>query len=214
MGQERTSPVHLASPLYPRKRTLSVATGLSALCNLSKNASAELSAPREPRGGNHVQSNDGRSHSCRVAVAAFPKPACVCGCNTDNLSLSWGSKLIPLQLEPFKAAIKENGETAVRVEPGCRGFSAARCRPCAHQRPRSRAGEGIEAWSAGAAIACLAKELAAGIPGSKRVNSKFASSSKRNQGRATLPRDRRESEAGWARRHEQHCLAAIEMLDH
>ena len=24
------------------------------------------------------------------------------------------------QLEPFKAAIKENGETAVRVEPGCR----------------------------------------------------------------------------------------------
>jgi quinol monooxygenase YgiN len=28
------------------------------------------------------------------------------------------------QLEPFKAAIKENGETAVRVEPGCRGFSA------------------------------------------------------------------------------------------
>jgi quinol monooxygenase YgiN len=30
----------------------------------------------------------------------------------------------PSQLEPFKAAIKENGETAVRVEPGCRGFSA------------------------------------------------------------------------------------------
>jgi quinol monooxygenase YgiN len=28
------------------------------------------------------------------------------------------------QLEPFKAAIKENGETAVRVEAGCRGFSA------------------------------------------------------------------------------------------
>jgi quinol monooxygenase YgiN len=28
------------------------------------------------------------------------------------------------QLEPFKAAIKENGETAVRVEPGCRGFNA------------------------------------------------------------------------------------------
>jgi quinol monooxygenase YgiN len=30
----------------------------------------------------------------------------------------------PSQLEPFKAAIKENGETAVRLEPGCRGFSA------------------------------------------------------------------------------------------
>jgi quinol monooxygenase YgiN len=30
----------------------------------------------------------------------------------------------PAQLEPFKAAIKENGETAVRVEPGCRSFSA------------------------------------------------------------------------------------------
>jgi quinol monooxygenase YgiN len=30
----------------------------------------------------------------------------------------------PSQLEPFKAAIKENGETAVRVEPGCKGFSA------------------------------------------------------------------------------------------
>jgi quinol monooxygenase YgiN len=30
----------------------------------------------------------------------------------------------PAQLEPFKAAIKENGETAVRVELGCRGFSA------------------------------------------------------------------------------------------
>jgi quinol monooxygenase YgiN len=30
----------------------------------------------------------------------------------------------PAQLEPFKAAIKENGETAVRVEPGCRGFNA------------------------------------------------------------------------------------------
>jgi quinol monooxygenase YgiN len=30
----------------------------------------------------------------------------------------------PSQLEQFKAAIKENGETAVRVEPGCRGFSA------------------------------------------------------------------------------------------
>ena len=60
----------------------------------------------------------------------------------------------------------------------------------------SRNGEGIEARSAGAAIAGLAKELAAAIPGSKGVNSKFASSSKRNQGRATLPRDRRESEAG------------------
>jgi hypothetical protein len=46
-------------------------------------------------------------------------------------------------------------------------------------------------------------------------NSKFAS--KRNQGPVTLPRDRRENEAfkqAWARRHEQHCLAAIEMLDH
>ena len=30
----------------------------------------------------------------------------------------------PSQLEPFKAAIKENGETAVRVEPGCRSFNA------------------------------------------------------------------------------------------
>src|SRR5262245_66540776 len=30
----------------------------------------------------------------------------------------------PSQLEPFKAAIKENGEAAVRVEPGCRSFSA------------------------------------------------------------------------------------------
>jgi quinol monooxygenase YgiN len=30
----------------------------------------------------------------------------------------------PSQLEQFKAAIKENGETAVRVEPGCRGFNA------------------------------------------------------------------------------------------
>ena len=30
----------------------------------------------------------------------------------------------PGRLEPFKAAIKENGETAVRVEPGCRSFSA------------------------------------------------------------------------------------------
>jgi quinol monooxygenase YgiN len=30
----------------------------------------------------------------------------------------------PAQLEAFKAAIKENGETAVRVEPGCRGFNA------------------------------------------------------------------------------------------
>jgi quinol monooxygenase YgiN len=29
------------------------------------------------------------------------------------------------QLEAFKAAIKENGETAVRVEPGCLGFNAA-----------------------------------------------------------------------------------------
>src|SRR5262245_58220884 len=58
------------------------------------------------------------------------------------------------------------------------------------------------------------QELAAG-PGSKGVNSKFAS--KRNQGPATLQRDRRENEAfkqAWARRHEQHCLAAIEMLDH
>ena len=27
-------------------------------------------------------------------------------------------------MEPFKAAIKENGETAVRAEPGCLGFSA------------------------------------------------------------------------------------------
>src|SRR5437588_9199647 len=30
----------------------------------------------------------------------------------------------PAQLEPFKAAIKENGETAVRAEPGCLGFNA------------------------------------------------------------------------------------------
>jgi quinol monooxygenase YgiN len=30
----------------------------------------------------------------------------------------------PSQLDAFKAAIKENGETAVRVEPGCRGFNA------------------------------------------------------------------------------------------
>jgi quinol monooxygenase YgiN len=28
------------------------------------------------------------------------------------------------QLDKFKAAIKENGETAVRVEPGCRSFNA------------------------------------------------------------------------------------------
>jgi quinol monooxygenase YgiN len=28
------------------------------------------------------------------------------------------------QLEQFKAAIKENGETAVRAEPGCLGFNA------------------------------------------------------------------------------------------
>jgi quinol monooxygenase YgiN len=33
-------------------------------------------------------------------------------------------ELDPSQVEPFKAAIKENGETAVRVEPGCLGFSA------------------------------------------------------------------------------------------
>ena len=30
----------------------------------------------------------------------------------------------PSHLEGFKAAIKENGETAVRVEPGCLGFNA------------------------------------------------------------------------------------------
>jgi len=30
----------------------------------------------------------------------------------------------PAQLEPFKAAIKEIGETLVRIEPGCQGFSA------------------------------------------------------------------------------------------
>src|SRR4249920_383273 len=30
----------------------------------------------------------------------------------------------PAQLEPFKAAIKENGETAVRVELGWRSFGA------------------------------------------------------------------------------------------
>jgi quinol monooxygenase YgiN len=30
----------------------------------------------------------------------------------------------PSQLELFKAAIKENGETAVRIEAGCLGFSA------------------------------------------------------------------------------------------
>jgi quinol monooxygenase YgiN len=33
-------------------------------------------------------------------------------------------KIDPAQLEQFKAAIRENGETAVRVEPGCRSFSA------------------------------------------------------------------------------------------
>src|SRR5262245_9310230 len=58
------------------------------------------------------------------------------------------------------------------------------------------------------------QELAAD-PGSKGVNSKFAS--KRNQGPATLPKDRRENapiKQAWVRRHEQHCLAAIEMLDH
>jgi quinol monooxygenase YgiN len=30
----------------------------------------------------------------------------------------------PAQLEQFKAAVKENGEAAVRVEPGCREFNA------------------------------------------------------------------------------------------
>lgn len=30
----------------------------------------------------------------------------------------------PSGLEAFQAAVKENAETAVRVEPGCRGFSA------------------------------------------------------------------------------------------
>ena len=30
----------------------------------------------------------------------------------------------PSQVEAFKSAIKENGETAVRVEPGCLGFNA------------------------------------------------------------------------------------------
>jgi quinol monooxygenase YgiN len=30
----------------------------------------------------------------------------------------------PAQIEPFKTAIKENGETAVRAEPGCLSFNA------------------------------------------------------------------------------------------
>jgi quinol monooxygenase YgiN len=30
----------------------------------------------------------------------------------------------PAQIDKFKAAIKENGETAVRVEPGCKSFNA------------------------------------------------------------------------------------------
>jgi len=30
----------------------------------------------------------------------------------------------PSQLEPFKAAIKDNAETAVRAEPGCLAFNA------------------------------------------------------------------------------------------
>jgi quinol monooxygenase YgiN len=30
----------------------------------------------------------------------------------------------PAQLEQFKAAIKENGETAVKAEPGCLAFNA------------------------------------------------------------------------------------------
>jgi len=58
---------------------------------------------------------------------------------------------------------------------------------------------------------------AAALAGSTGIKSKLASSSKRYQGRATLPSERRESEPlsqAWARRHEQHCLAAIEMLDH
>ena len=77
----------------------------------------------------------------------------------------------------------------------------------------SRNGEGIEAWSAGAAIAGLAKELAAGIPGSKGVNSKLLQARKGTKGALHYQGIDEKAKQAWARRHEQHCLAAIEMLD-
>jgi hypothetical protein len=77
-------------------------------------------------------------------------------------------------------------------------------------------GDKTRASPAATALAAGGRECGGHSSRSFRLgNSKFAS--KRNQGPVTLPRDRRENEAfkqAWARRHEQHCLAAIEMLDH
>jgi quinol monooxygenase YgiN len=52
--------------------------------------------------------------SARVAADAIP----------GQFVLVVELEIDPAQLEPFKAAIKENGETAVRAEPGCLSFNA------------------------------------------------------------------------------------------
>jgi hypothetical protein len=77
----------------------------------------------------------------------------------------------------------------------------------------SRDGEEIEARSAGAAIAGLAKELAAGIPGSKASIQNLLQARKGTKGALHYQGIDEKAKQAWARRHEQHCLAAIEMLD-
>ena len=80
--------------------------------NLSKNACCGALAPI----------SQGRK-SCSIerrSLSSLPRRCAIQGQFVLVVELEIDSS----QLEPFKAAIKENGETAVRVEPGCRGFSA------------------------------------------------------------------------------------------
>ena len=57
-------------------------------------------------------------------LLALPREQAVAEAIPGEFVLMVELAIDPSQLEQFKAAIKENGETAVRVEPGCRGFNA------------------------------------------------------------------------------------------
>jgi quinol monooxygenase YgiN len=92
--------------------------------NLSATASAQRFALHKPREEIMLS----RTTVALILAASLSLPLSSGRASADAIPgqfvLVVELEIDPAQLEPYKAAIKENGETAVRVEPGCRAFSA------------------------------------------------------------------------------------------
>ena len=76
-----------------------------------------------PTGERHVQSNDGCRSFGAVMLTASASGRAIADELQGQFVLVAELEIDPAQLENFKAAAKEDGETAVRVEPRCLAFN-------------------------------------------------------------------------------------------